>query len=52
MTAARYWAAHGLNKPADAGDVDAITRAINGPLMLNATLRRKLTQDALAAFAP
>ena len=51
LTAGWYWHTNKLNALADAGAVDAITRAINGPRMLNADLRRKLTQAAQRALS-
>lgn len=41
-TAAWFWAANGCNPLADAGDIDAITRRVNGPAMLQAATRRQL----------
>lgn len=46
-----YWAQNNCNRLADLGDVDGITRAINGPKMVAAKERRELTQDAMEAFA-
>jgi len=51
LTAAWFWSCIKANLPADAGDIDAITRAVNGRAMLNASLRRQYTQQALAAFS-
>jgi putative chitinase len=51
MTAAWYWAAAGCNPLADSAQIDAITRAINGPAMLAADERRSLYDEALRAFA-
>jgi putative chitinase len=50
MTAAWYWHVHKLNVLADAGLVDAITKAVNGRAMLHRDLRRQLTADAAAAL--
>lgn len=51
LTAAWYWAAMGLNEKADSAQIDAITRAINGPAMLAADERRSQYDEALRAFA-
>ena len=51
MTAAWFWNCNKLNLLADAGDVDAITRAINGAAMEQKALRRQYTQQAMEAFA-
>jgi len=51
LTAAWYWHNAKCNVLADAGDFDAVTRAVNGRAMLQATLRRQYTQQALAALA-
>lgn len=40
--AALYWRGNGCNALADLGNIDAITRAVNGPAMLNADGRRAL----------
>lgn len=50
LTAAWYWHSNGCNEMADAGAIDQITRAINGPAMLAAAERRNLFDDALRAF--
>lgn len=42
LTAAWYWRAHRCNELADAGQVDTITRVINGPAMAGAAERREL----------
>lgn len=44
LTTAWFWYARGLNALADAGNVDAITRRVNGPAMLEAAARRRHTQ--------
>jgi len=49
MSAAWYWHQRGLNELADAGDIDAITRRINGG-MTGAAARRALYVKALAAL--
>lgn len=51
LTAARFWAAAGCNALADSSQIDAITRAINGPAMLAANERRSRFDDALRAMA-
>lgn len=51
MTAAWFWTARGLNNLADSAQIDAITKAINGPAMLAADERRSLFDEALRAFA-
>jgi putative chitinase len=51
LTAAWFWHTNKLNALADAGALDAITRAINGRAMLQATLRKQYTQQALNAFS-
>lgn len=40
-----YWQVHNLNPLADAGNVEAITRAINGKAMLGLDLRRRYTSS-------
>lgn len=47
LTAAWFWDTIKANALADAGAVDAITKAINGSAMLEASLRRQLTSEAL-----
>lgn len=51
MTAAWFWHSAKCNLLADSGQWDAITRAVNGPAMLQATLRRQYSNDAVAVFA-
>jgi putative chitinase len=51
MTAAWFWTARGLNDMADSAQIDAITRAINGPAMAGADRRRSLFDESLRAFA-
>lgn len=51
LTAAWFWAEHGCNALADAGQIDAITRAINGAAMAGAAERRALYAEALHAFS-
>lgn len=50
LTAASYWHSAGCNAYADAGNLDAVTRAINGRAMLQASLRKQYTQQALNAI--
>ncbi len=51
MTAAWYFAAAGCNPLADASNIDAITRKINGPAMAGAPNRRQKYEEAARAFA-
>jgi putative chitinase len=51
LTAAWFWHVHKLNALAEAGALDAITRAINGPGMVEAGRRRQFTREALLALA-
>lgn len=51
LTAAWYWQTHGCNELADAGNIDGITRAINGKAMLHAYERRKYASDILTELA-
>jgi putative chitinase len=46
-----YWNEHHLNAPADRGDIDAITRAVNGTGMTAAAERRALTTSARKLIA-
>lgn len=50
LTAAWYWDSIKANALADAGAIDAITKAVNGPGMLEASLRRQFTAEALDAL--
>jgi putative chitinase len=50
LTAAWYWTRARCNAMADGSDIDAITRAINGPAMDGADKRRDLYRRALQAF--
>lgn len=52
LTAAWYWHSRGLTALAEAGDIDAVTRAINGPAMLGRHERAALYARALRAFGP
>ena len=47
LTAAWYWLAHDCNRLADRGDIDGITRAINGAAMAGTADRATLYQAAL-----
>jgi putative chitinase len=51
LTAAWYWHSRKLSILADSAQWDAITRAVNGPAMLHADLRRQHAEQALTAFA-
>jgi putative chitinase len=51
MTAAWFWHVNKLNILADSGQWDAITRAVNGPGMLQAAERRQFSQEAVQVFA-
>lgn len=51
LTAAWFWGTHGLNALADAGQIDAITRRVNGPGMLDAATRRQKTAAALSGIS-
>jgi putative chitinase len=51
LTAAWYWHTNKLNRLADAHLIDDITRAVNGPRMLEADRRRQYTDEAQRAFA-
>lgn len=51
LTAAWFWHNAKANFLADSGQWDAITRAINGPGMLQAADRRQYSEQALTVFA-
>lgn len=51
LTAAWYWHTIKGNVLADSAQWDAITRAVNGPSMLQADLRRQYAEEAVRAFA-
>lgn len=51
LTAAWYWHTRKLNHLADSAQWDAITRAVNGPAMLHADLRRQYSEEGVQAFA-
>lgn len=51
FTAAWFWHVNKCSLLADSAQWDAITRAVNGPAMLQADLRRQYSEDALAALA-
>jgi len=50
LTAAWFWHNAKLNLLADAALVDAITWRVNGRTMLDAGLRRQLSEDAAKTF--
>lgn len=50
LTAAWFWHSRKLSILADSAQWDAITRAVNGPAMLHADLRRQHAEQALTAF--
>ena len=50
LTAAWYWHAAKCNILADAAHWDAITRAVNGPAMLQADLRRQYSEQGLLSL--
>lgn len=51
MTAAWFWHSHKLNVLADSAQWDAITRAVNGPGMLQAAERRQYSEEAARVLA-
>jgi len=51
LTAGWFFAAAGCNALADASNIDAITRAINGPAMAGQAERRQRFEQAVQAFA-
>ena len=51
LTAAWFWHAAKGNLLADSAQWDAITRAVNGPGMLQADLRRQYAEEALQVLA-
>jgi putative chitinase len=51
LTAAWFWHTVKGNVLADSAQWDAITRAVNGPGMLQADLRRQYSEDALQVLA-
>ncbi|WP_457427886.1 glycoside hydrolase family 19 protein [Roseateles sp. P5_E7] len=51
MTAGWYWAAAGCNTMADASNVEAMTKAINGPALAGLADRRQRFEQAVRAFA-
>lgn len=50
LTAAWFWHAAKGNLLADSAQWDAITRAVNGPAMLQADLRRQYSEEGVRAF--
>ena len=51
LVAAWFWKTHHCNELADAGLWDAVTKAVNGPLMLQADLRRQYSEEGAQVFA-
>lgn len=51
LTAAWFWHTAKCNILADSAQWDAITRAVNGPGMLQKDLRRQYSEEAVSAFA-
>lgn len=51
MTAAWFWHTNKLNLLADSAQWDAITRAVNGPGMLQAAERRQYSEEAARVLA-
>ena len=51
LTAAWFWHNVKANILADSAQWDAITRAVNGPGMLQASLRRQYAEQAFEALA-
>ena len=51
LTAAWFWAAGGCNALADASNIEAITRVINGPALAGLADRRQRFERAAGAFA-
>ena len=51
LTAGAYWDMNRLNALADRGDIDAITKAVNGPGMVGAAERRALFDACMTAFS-
>ena len=51
LVAAWFWHSHHCNELADAGLWDSITKAINGPAMLMADLKRQYSEEGAREFA-
>ena len=51
LTAAWFWQLYGCNDPADRGDIDAITRKINGPAMMGREERADLYRHILQVLS-
>ena len=51
LTSAWFWHIYNCNDPADRGDIDAVTRKINGPAMMGQKERADLYRHALQAIA-
>ena len=49
LTAAYYWHDRELNRQADIGDIDGVTRSVNGRAMLGAAERRAIYDEILEA---
>lgn len=50
LTGAWFWHVNKLNLLADGGNLDAITRVVNGPGMSDRALRRQFSEQAIHAF--
>lgn len=50
--ALHFWQSRGCNAAADAGDISAVTRLINGPALEGLDARTKLTQMAMTIWSP
>jgi putative chitinase len=48
MSAAWFWKTNGCNQPADAGDMDRVTRIVNGPAKLHLKERIEFYEKALS----
>lgn len=51
VTSAWFWRSKRLNVLAESAQYDLITRAVNGPGMLQASLRKQLSEEGVRAFA-
>jgi putative chitinase len=52
MSAAWFWKENKCNPPADAGDMDRVTRIVNGPAKLHLKERIEWYEKGLAALTP